>query len=123
MSTNSWMSAPAAPVLQLPPQAATGIDTAVNFSWTPFPGGVHMLDVVPQAGAGSAPEYRIVGAATTAKIPDLSSVGLGLPGATQYSWFLLGFGPFGSIDEAAGPKGLEAPDIVAQSSSRAFTTR
>ena len=93
-------------------------------------GGVHL--VVFQGGAG-APSYYVLTSGTSATIPNMKPFGLGLPVSTSYSWFVFGFGPFATVDAAAGSAGfitalLGVPvaatgDVYyGQSASRTFTT-
>ena len=117
------------PELSLPVNAATAVDTTVTFSWTAMTGGVHL--VIFQGG-GSSPRYYVLTAATSATIPNMKPFGLGLPAVTVYTWAVDGFGPFGSVDAAAGPAGfitgLSIPlaasgdAFVGISASRTFTT-
>ena len=91
------------PEVSLPVNAATGVDTTVTFSWTGMAGGVHLVIFT---GTGSTPTYYVLTAATSATIPNMKPLGLGLPSATAYKWQVYGFGPFGSIDAAAGTAGF-----------------
>jgi hypothetical protein len=120
----------APPEVSLPVNAATGVDTTVTFSWTAMTGGVHL--VVFQ-GAGSTPTYYVLTSGTSATIPNMKPFGLGLPASTSYSWFVFGFGPFGSVDAAAGSAGfitaLAGVPVAAtgdvyygQTATRTFTT-
>jgi hypothetical protein len=119
----------APPEVSLPVNAATGVDTTVTFSWTAMTGGVHL--VVFQGGAG-APSYYVLTSGTSATIPNMKTFGLGLPASTAYSWYVYGFGPFATVDDAAGSAGfitaLSVPVAAAgdayygQSASRTFTT-
>jgi hypothetical protein len=97
--TGQTITIPASPEYSLPVAAATGVTTNTDFAWTAFAGGVHL--VLFTGGAGQ-PSYQVVTAATTAKIPNLTSVGLPLPAAAGYSWRIIGISPFASIDQAAG---------------------
>jgi len=97
------LTLPAGPELSLPVNAATGVTTSTNFTWTPFSGGVHLVLILGPAGQ---PKYYILTTGSNATIPDLTSLGLGLPTATNYSWAVYGFAPFASIDAAAGANGF-----------------
>jgi hypothetical protein len=105
-ATSIAVGVEAAPKPTLPVNNATGVTYATPFDWTSFVGGVNMLDVEPN---GAGPEFHIVTSRATTNVPDLSLEGMGLPAATNYRWFLNGFGPFASVDEAAGPAGLPSP--------------
>ncbi len=116
---------PAGSDLSLPPNATTGVNYSTTFSYTPFSGGVHF---VVFNGPGANPDYVVVTAASSTSIPNLSSVGLGLPASTVYSWNVQGAAPFATVDAAAGPGGWLAVFLGAAegsrtaSSSRTFTT-
>lgn len=111
--------------LSLPPNAATGVNHTTIFSYTPFSGGVHL---VVFNGPGASPDYVVVTAAASTTIPNLSSVGLGLPASTGYSWQVYGVAPFASVDAAAGPGGWLAVYLggaegsSSTSTNRTFTT-
>ncbi len=45
-----------------------------------------------------APTFYIITSGTTVKIPDLTSIGMGLLSDTDYVWSVRGIGPFASID-------------------------
>ena len=77
---------------------ATGVDTTTDFTWTPVPGGIHVLFLT---GAGNDPAYAIVSGGTRTRIPDLSAQGLGLPSGHSYDLILYGIGPYASVDAFA----------------------
>ena len=116
------------PEVSLPVNAATGVDTTVTFTWTAMAGGVHLVSFT---AAGSNPAYYVVTTGTSTTIPNMKPFGLGLPSATAYTWQIYGFGPFGSVDAAAGSAGfitgatapLTSGDaFFGISASRTFTT-
>jgi len=108
-----------------PPDAATGVNHSTTFSYTPFSGGVHLVDF---DGPGANPDYVVVTTAASTSIPNLSSVGLGLPASTAYSWSVSGLAPFATVDAVAGPGGWlavflgTAEGSASMSSRRTFTT-
>lgn len=124
-ATSVSIPVPAGSDLSLPPNAATGVNNSTIFSYTPFSGGVHF---VVFDGPGANPDYVVVTAAASTTIPNLSSVGLGLPASTVYSWRVLGATPFATVDAAAGPGGWlavflgTAEGSRTTSTSRTFTT-
>lgn len=124
-ATSVSIPLPAGSELSLPPNAATGVSNSTTFSYTPFSGGVHF---VVFNGPGASPDYVVVTTASSTTIPNLSSVGLGLPASTVYSWSLVGAAPFATVDAAAGPGGWlavflgTAEGSRTQSTSRTFTT-
>jgi hypothetical protein len=92
------LALPAGPEYTLPVTAATGVTTATTFSWTAMANAVYLIQFTGPAGK---PRYQIVTSATTATIPNLTSLGLGLPANASYIWTIRSFAPFGSIDAAA----------------------
>jgi len=110
---------PASPSQSLPVDGATNVDTTTTFSWTPLPGGVHM--VYFNTG-GTDPDYYVLTAGTSASIPNLNAIGLALPSSKAYTWNLLGFAPFATLDDAAGPGGFIPPQGVNQTADGAITT-
>lgn len=112
------LPSPASPTA--PANGATGVDTSTAFVWTPLAGGV---EVLAMSGQGTDPTYYIASGGTTARIPDLSAQGLGLPAARTYDWFVIGFGPFASIDAFAASNVSPGDAFQTFSSSSQFTTR
>ncbi len=112
---------PLPPVQSLPVDAATGVSSATVFSWTSLASTVYLLTLTGPAGQ---PTYYVVTGTTTATIPDLSALGLGLPAGVAYSWNVLALGPHANIDAAAGPNGYYrvGDQFYGQTSSRTLTT-
>lgn len=121
---------PASPEPSLPIAGATGIDTTVTFSWTAYPGGVHLVYF---NGPSGDPSYYILTAGTSATIPNLQPFGLGLPSNKAYTWRVYGFAPLSNTDAAAGPSGFLGPlanpaattvdTYIGLSGARAFQTK
>ena len=105
------------PELSLPVNAATGVDTTVTFTWTAMTGGAHLVLFL---GAGSNPAYYVVTTGTSTTIPNMKPFGLGLPSASAYTWQIYGFGPFSSVDAAAGSAGFITGVSVPLASGDAF---
>jgi hypothetical protein len=103
-ATGVAVSVPAAPGLSLPINGATAVDTTFTFSWTAFSGGIHVFYMRSPGN----PTYYVLTAGTSTKIPNLKSIGLPLPVSALYNWQVVGFAPFASADEAAGPAGFYA---------------
>ncbi len=128
-ATGAAITLVAAPELSLPVTGSTAVDTTVTFSWTAMTGGVHVIQFT--GGAGN-PTYLVLTAGTSATIPNLKPLGLGLPSAALYQWSVIGVGPFGSADNAAGSAGflgtisnqalLTSDAFLGISSARTFTT-
>ncbi|HET9156836.1 MAG TPA: hypothetical protein VFN91_09235, partial [Myxococcaceae bacterium] len=123
-TTNVSIALPAPISAVLPANTATGIGTNTDFSWTAFAGG-NAVYVLLISGPSGQPGYAVFTTATTARIPDLSGQGLGLPPAASYSWNVLAISPHSSVDSAAGAKSILPTGNVlvdAQTKSRSFTT-
>ena len=86
-ATGVIVTLPAAPDLSLPVDAATGVDTTVTFSWTQMTGAVHLLIF----NSPGNPSYIVITSGTSATIPNLKGLGLGLPSSQTYSWQVYGF--------------------------------
>ena len=115
-----------APATQSTPvNNATGVTNSTDFTWTQLTGGLHF--VLISSGAANAPIYYLITTGTTGRIPDLSALGVVLPGATAYGWLILGVAPWASVDEFADGNGLLATgsNTLSQSlaAARAFTTQ
>jgi hypothetical protein len=108
--------------LSLPVNAATGVTTSTPFTWTPVSGSIYILLLNGPAGQ---PDYLVVTSTTTTTIPDLTDLGLGLPAGQSYTWNVITFGPFTSLDAASGQTGfiLQNADFnQTTSASRSFMT-
>jgi hypothetical protein len=127
-ATGAAISIVAAPDLSLPVTGATGVDTTVTFSWTAMTGGIHLI----QFTSSGNPTYLVLTSGTSATIPNLKGLGLGLPAAATYQWSVLGIGPFAGADDAAGSSGflgvltnqalLTSDAFLGISGARTFTT-
>lgn len=112
---------PTPPTLSLPVNSATGVDTATSFSWSPVASSVCLVFF---NGPANQPDYIVVTNETSAKIPNLAPLGMGLPQSTAYTWLVMGYGPYTSVDAAAGSAGLvtQTDMVTSMSSARSFTT-
>jgi hypothetical protein len=127
-ATGVPISVPAAPGLSLPINGATKVDTTFTFSWTAYPGGIHVFFMQSSGN----PTYYVLTSGTSTTIPNLKSLGLPLPATAAYTWQVVGLAPFASADAAAGPAGfygiisspvsLTADANAAQSAPWTFTT-
>lgn len=96
------------PTLLSPPDgAAVARDT--EFSWTPFNGGVHLLELESNPSTRSAPSIYVFTSATNATWPDLQPFGVAFPSNTTYRCAVGGIGPLSTMDDAFGPGGLGTP--------------
>jgi hypothetical protein len=119
---------PAGPELSLPVAGATGVDTTVTFSWTPFSGGVHLIFFTSTGN----PSFYVLTTGTSTTIPNLKSYGVTLPAATTYNWMVLAVAPVGSSDAAAssvnflsfitGPQSITSDVSFALAGARTFVT-
>lgn len=114
-----------APAVQSTPVAnATQVSTSTDFTWTQLTGGLHIV-LISSGASTTAPIYVLMTTGTTARIPDLSSLGVVLPAALAYQWAIIATGPWASIDEVAGgtvlvPTGNISNTTIA--AARSFTT-
>ncbi|HZJ52960.1 MAG TPA: hypothetical protein VFD38_02385 [Myxococcaceae bacterium] len=124
-STGTTVSVLAPATQSTPVNNATGVSTSTDFTWTQLTGGLHF--VVITSASATAPVYYLITTGTTGRIPDLSALGVVLPGATAYSWAILAVGPWASVDDFAGGTGLlpTGANTLSQSlaAGRAFTTQ
>ena len=123
-TTNVSIALPSPISAVLPADTATGIGTSTDFNWTAFAGGNAIYVLLVTGGSGQ-PSYAVFTTGTTARLPDLSAQGMGLPPAASYSWQVLAVGPHANLDSAAGPKSILPTGNTltdAQTSSRHFTT-
>jgi hypothetical protein len=92
-----------APSLTEPADAEEIANADTKFTWTGFEGGVHLVGFVPVVNAdSSAPAFYALTKASSLKLSEIIPEGLSLPFGTKYQWRVYGFGPYASIDKAAG---------------------
>lgn len=120
-ATGVGLSLADVPQLSLPVNSASNVTTTTPFSWTAVPSAAYLILFNGPAGQ---PDYIIITGTANATIPDLTSLGLGLPKNLGYSWSVFLFGPHASIDAAAGANGFVPVGDAqnATSASRTFTT-
>jgi hypothetical protein len=110
---------PAAAILSLPADAATGVATFTHFTWTSAPSMINELNI-STVGTNRA-SYRIFTMARDATIPVVPE--LAFPADQDFSWRVNGYGPNASIDDAAAANELEiASSSDYQGPPHAFTT-
>lgn len=104
------------------PSAGETIDAATRFAWTPFAGGVHELVIWTDSPSSDSPGITLLTAAAEAVLPDLTDLSVSLPAGVAYSVTVVGRGPFESLDDAVGAKGIGAliPDEARISSAAAI---
>jgi hypothetical protein len=119
-SSNVTLTLPSPAAPTTPASGATGVDTTTSFVWRPVPGGVTVVSLTPQ---GSDPFYFIVNGGTTARIPDLSAQGIGLPSNRPYTWSVIALGPFASVDAYAVANASSVVGFQTVSGDSPFTTR
>jgi hypothetical protein len=115
---------PAPPFPQVPPSGTTGVTTATEFSWLPYPGSIHVAIFSSPSGA----DFLVYQAGTSTALPELSGFGLPLPPGAAYAWAVWGIGPFADLDAFAAPDrglglaGLDEDVLLGMSAARTFTT-
>lgn len=120
-TTGIAITIPTPPTQSLPVNAATGVDTTTAFSWAPVTSSIYL---VLFNGPANQPDYLVITSETTAKIPNLASLGMGLPHGIAYTWLVMGYGPYTSVDAAAGSAGLvtQGDVLVSTTPTRTLTT-
>jgi hypothetical protein len=109
---------PAAAILGMPADAATGVATFTHFTWISAPSMINELNI-STLGTNRA-SYRIFTMASDATIPVIPE--LTFPANQDFSWHLNGYGPNASIDDAAAASELEtASSSDFQGPPHAFT--
>jgi hypothetical protein len=95
-----------APAVQASPvDTATGVRTTTALSWSATPMTIHQINVVSTTTTGTAKaKYVIHTTAATVTIPAISE--LALPNNQSFNWFVQGFAPYASIDDAASTAGI-----------------
>ena len=95
---------PAAAVLALPADAATGVTTATHFTWTSAASTINELDI--STGTPTKAAYKIFTTSSDVTIPVVPE--LALPANQTFSWQVVAYGPNATIDEAAAANELES---------------
>jgi hypothetical protein len=89
-----------------PPDQSTDVGMTTEFSWNPMEGTTYVFSIL---GFSSSPSYYVVTSATSGRIPDFTSQGLGLPSNVLYEWHVNAFGPSSGVDDLAGPSAWDLP--------------
>ncbi len=106
-----------------PADRSTGVSTSTEFAWSRVPGGVHLVIF---NGAATKPSFYVVTAEASTRIPDLTALGAELPPTSSYSWFVVRYAPFASVDAYTGIGSLIPPFGSFEASiseTRGFITR
>jgi hypothetical protein len=115
---------PPAPQLAGPVNVATDVSISTPFHWVAGQGqGINIL--VFQPIDENHPEYAVYMSGEASRIPDLRSVGLGLPGLAWYAWGVARLFPIRSMDDLCGAERWTAvpPEVgVGFSEGRYFLT-
>lgn len=96
------LAMPTPPTLVSPADTATDVSVETDFTFVNPTGGAATLLVQP---AGSGPTYAVTTMATTARVPDLGSIGLALPSGAAYTWAVLASHHVTTADEAVSGDG------------------
>jgi hypothetical protein len=94
---------PAAAVLAMPADAATGVTASTHFTWTSAASTINELNVSTSTPNRAA--YKIFTTASDVTIPVVPE--LALPANQSFSWRVVAYGPNATIDEAAAANELE----------------
>ena len=108
------LSLPRPAVQVSPPDVATGITEATEFTVVNPDGGV-VTHVFGPAGSGTT--YVVTTAGTTASIPDLATIGLALPATSDYSWVALTLHDVTTMDAVATEGGYLTQFLLLSNSS------
>jgi hypothetical protein len=98
-----------APPLFSGPSDGTTIAKDAEFAWSSFDDGIYMLQLNAQLESAASPRIDVFTVENKAVWPDLSGIGAVFPAAAAYQCFVVGLGPYASMDEALGLTGLGAP--------------
>ncbi|KFA94681.1 hypothetical protein Q664_01205 [Archangium violaceum Cb vi76] len=112
-----------------PADGATVVTRTTEFSWTAFTGGIHMVQFQEKEPAAGTSPYTVsvFTSGTQTTLPDLSTVDMGLPANTRFTWRVQGIAPVASMN-ALGDLALINPMrgttdfTVGTSEARTFTT-
>jgi hypothetical protein len=93
-----------APIPTLPVDGATQVDLSTAFLFTPLEKGIHIVHI--WAGPPYDVYFFVVTTGGQTHIPDLTKFGLAIPKNADMQWNIYSWGPFATMDEAAGPNGF-----------------
>ncbi|MGO9838128.1 MAG: hypothetical protein ACLP1X_28435, partial [Polyangiaceae bacterium] len=118
-STDVSVSIMAPSSLQEPTGAAVSLADA-GFSWTPVNSAIYMLQFKQSIATSGTPNIDIFTSSTTARWPDLESLGVSVTAGTTYQCSIGALGPYSSMDDAFGPmgQGQAFPSVVQVSYSQ-----
>jgi hypothetical protein len=97
-----------APLLVTPADGAP-FTSDTQFSWSPFAGGVHLLELETAAPSRTNPNVYLFTSDATATRPDLRALGVPFGAGVTYQCTVAGLGPYVGVDDAFGPQGIGAP--------------
>lgn len=99
-TTGLTINLAAAPQLTAPVNNGTNVDTTTSFLFSAGGAtGVHQVSISPSVGTN--PRFVILTTGTTVTIPNLVSLGLGLPPSAGYSWSVTQYSPIATMNDAA----------------------
>lgn len=112
-----------------PADGATVVTRTTEFSWTAFTGGIHMVRFQEEEPATGTSPYTVsvFTSGTQTTLPDLSTVDMGLPASTRFTWRVQGFAPVASMNalsdlSLANPLQGTTDFSLGTSETRTFTT-
>jgi hypothetical protein len=124
VATDVSFAMPAAATLDAPVASATNVGSTTAFQYTPPPSSVSEVSIFSSNVA-----WYLITTASEVTIPNVPEAPI--PASASSSWHVQNFGPFASVDEAAGPDTLrflyestsDGPQrFHTKSEQRSFTT-
>jgi hypothetical protein len=88
-----------------PADNATGVTASSEFRWSGPTGSVYVFLVPGRTGV-----TLVVTTETSLRLSDLKLTDITLTPGHAYTWTVFAYGPFASLDEAAGPLGFESSE-------------
>lgn len=111
---------PLPPLPAVPADNASGVSTATRFEWTAYAAPSAVYRVIFTPNAGTQPRFFVVTTATSATLPDLSTLGLGLPSFATYRWRVDALAPVADINAAASAASPLSPPAADVAGTAAF---
>lgn len=95
----------APPVLGTPANAATGVNTSTDFTFTPPANHAHLVRI--STGGTTKVSYTIYTTASSVRIPSIPEVNL--PSGQAFTWYVESFGPNAHVNDVAVQTGPVYP--------------
>jgi hypothetical protein len=101
--------------LTLPAADADKITASTSFSWSKYPGGIHIFSLNSIQAPGQT-SIQVITASSSTTFPDLGLKEFEIPKGGKMAWTVSGAAPFSNVDTATDTAGLMIP-----TSSSAFS--